>query len=116
MNKIFLAKMRAQLLAHKTAILERASQQHEIDSDGDETDEVQANFLIGLQSQLSGRDLNKLIQINAAIQKIKNGTFGICEDCEKDISEKRLNINPYFETCITCAEARELQEKREKRV
>ena len=37
--------------------------------------------------------------IVAALERIKNGTFGICEICKKEIEEKRLEANPAARTC-----------------
>lgn len=35
-----------------------------------------------------------------ALAKIKSGTYGKCEFCEKDIEEKRLSVNPAARTCL----------------
>lgn len=40
------------------------------------------------------------IQINKALQAIKDGTYGICEVSGNSISEKRLIANPSATTCI----------------
>ena len=46
---------------------------------------------------------NQLKQINKAIQKIQDGSYGICEDCKKEISQDRLLANPEAEYCQECA-------------
>jgi RNA polymerase-binding protein DksA len=43
-------------------------------------------------------------QINAALQRIETGDYGICDECGAEISEKRLEIVPYAALCIKCAE------------
>jgi RNA polymerase-binding transcription factor DksA len=45
---------------------------------------------------------NRLKEINQAIHKIKVGTFGICEECKKEIEVKKLEINPAADFCIDC--------------
>lgn len=51
---------------------------------------------------ISDNDLNLLMDIDNALDKIKNGTYGICEECEEKIIEKRLEANPVARYCITC--------------
>lgn len=87
----------------------------DIDTSGDETDEIQGNMLLELVNQLSSRDNFKITRINDALQKIENNTYGLCEDCGENIPEKRLLANPHFLTCIFCAEDRELEDKQRKR-
>ncbi len=55
------------------------------------------------------------MQIENALSKIERGEFGTCEDCEEAIAEKRLEINPYFSTCISCAELKEIDGKQRAR-
>jgi DnaK suppressor protein len=43
--------------------------------------------------------------------RIENGTFGICEICEEEISVKRLEARPVTTMCIRCKEEQEKQEK-----
>lgn len=44
-------------------------------------------------------------QINEALRKIENGTFGICDRCERHINPDRLRAIPYATLCIDCQEA-----------
>lgn len=43
-------------------------------------------------------------QIDNALLRIKNGSFGFCEQCGMQINENRLQIIPYASLCISCAE------------
>jgi len=45
-----------------------------------------------------------IIQIDNALLRIENKTFGICTDCGVEINEERLNVVPYAAFCISCAE------------
>jgi RNA polymerase-binding transcription factor DksA len=45
-----------------------------------------------------------LEEIGAALDRIKEGTFGRCEECEKDIPPARLEVLPYARYCVSCAE------------
>ncbi|KJR41519.1 transcriptional regulator, TraR/DksA family [Candidatus Magnetoovum chiemensis] len=46
----------------------------------------------------------KLDKIDEALQKIKNGTYGICEECGTQINEGRLKVLPYAVYCVECKE------------
>ncbi len=42
----------------------------------------------------------KLNEVNAALEKIKNGTYGVCEVGGEKIDEDRLEANPAASTCV----------------
>jgi DnaK suppressor protein len=50
-------------------------------------------------------------KIKKSLDDIENGTYGICENCEKEISIKRLEARPVARHCIKCKKALELKEK-----
>ena len=43
-----------------------------------------------------------LMEVDHALKKIDQGTFGKCESCDKDISKERLMALPYTRYCISC--------------
>ena len=43
-----------------------------------------------------------LAEIDAALERIEDGTYGICETCGRPISEDRLEAIPYATQCIDC--------------
>jgi len=45
-----------------------------------------------------------VMEIDKALLRMENNTFGICVECNKEINEQRLNIAPYSSLCINCAE------------
>lgn len=110
-KKVKVEKMKERLLLERNELIKKNSEAFVIDIDGDETDEIQGNMILELGKQLSSRDMEKIKLINSSLAKIKDGIYGICEDCGENIPEKRLNINPYFTTCVLCAEDREKELK-----
>ena|SRR5690242_9950164 len=44
-----------------------------------------------------------LDEIDAALERVSNGTYGTCEECGDDIGEGRLEARPVARTCIRCA-------------
>jgi DnaK suppressor protein len=115
LSKTFLKKIKERLLNERHELSEKSVRRPDIDTDGDETDEIQGNMLIELHNQLNTRNHVKLKQIADALQRVDDKSYGVCQDCEEDIPEKRLLINPYFLTCISCAEEREAEDKQRKR-
>ena len=47
--------------------------------------------------------------MDAALEKIRLGTYGKCEKCEGEIGIKRLEALPFAEYCISCQEEEERQ-------
>ena len=43
-----------------------------------------------------------LRDVNASLKRIKEGTYGTCKYCHKDITEQRLQIRPTSSACIEC--------------
>ncbi len=104
--------MQSDLLKRKEELLSKFGEVIEIDVDGDETDEIQGNLILQFNQHMNNRNSNQLRQINDALNRLKENNYGLCQDCEEEISEKRLMANPCFLTCISCAEERELEIKR----
>jgi RNA polymerase-binding transcription factor len=44
----------------------------------------------------------RLVDIKSAMEKIKKGTYGKCENCGKDIDIERLKIFPEAKFCVSC--------------
>ena len=53
------------------------------------------------------RNSKRLREVKAALQRMDEGTYGVCIDCETDVNLKRLTAVPWAATCITCQEAAE---------
>lgn len=65
----------------------------------DEADEVQEyDNMLALEHSLE----LKLKDVKNALEKIENGTYGICEKCGKKINEERLLACPEAKTCLKC--------------
>lgn len=84
-----------------------------LDSDDlpDEMDLASSEYLQSFTFRLRGREKTFLKKIDLAINKLEQGTFGICEDCGEDITVKRLEARPETTLCIRCKEDQEKHEK-----
>ena len=69
--------------------------------------ESDRNFFIRLKE----REQKLIKKIDSALEQIRNGTFGICERCSKEIGIKRLKARPVATLCIECKTIAEREEK-----
>jgi len=60
-----------------------------------------------MELRLMSEEGDILELIEKAIQRLVDGTYGVCQDCGERISEKRLEARPYAVYCIKCKSARE---------
>jgi len=71
------------------------------------TAEIDRNFML----RLRGRERKLLKKIEDAIDRIDQGTFGICDKCGEEINIKRLEARPVTSMCIECKTQQEEEEK-----
>lgn len=57
------------------------------------------------------RERKLISKIQKAIQKTEDRTYGICEECDEEITEDRLLVRPETTLCISCKEEQEKEEK-----
>jgi len=72
------------------------------DSTGDSADVAFESGSDEMASQLAELDARELNQIERALTKLKNGTYGVCEGCATKVGVARLNALPYTTYCIEC--------------
>ena len=76
----------------------------ELNDEGDYASVSNDNMVenaIGVQQEL------ELLEIDLALAKIKDGTYGICEMCEESIAIHRMKVKPHAKFCIDCREIAE---------
>jgi len=54
---------------------------------------------------LSAQALAAVDEIDIALGKIKEGTYGVCEQCHNVIPKERLRALPYAALCVQCKSA-----------
>jgi DnaK suppressor protein len=84
-----------------------------VEKSADQMDEIQYASERELAILNVDRESALLRQVKAALQRIHDGSFGTCIDCEWAISPKRLAAVPWASLCIRCQEAadRDSQER-----
>lgn len=70
----------------------------------DASSEAQVNEELEISTQLAAKSSDQLVKICAALDKAKDGTYGICEDCQEDIAIARLTALPFAIRCLGCQE------------
>lgn len=112
-KKILLEK-REELLGDINHISEETLKKSQKDASGDisgytfhmadvATDNYDREFSLGLASKERG----VLYEINHALQKLQDGSFGACEVCKKPITKARLKAMPYATLCLKCQQSKE---------
>jgi len=58
--------------------------------------------LKGFLHLLGDRDREKVLRVDDALERIAQGTYGLCERCEKPIATARLKAQPDSRYCLDC--------------
>ncbi len=102
---------------HFRALLEDLRQElrASLDSNDDSTNPVSPDRAIGrltrqdamlaqqMAIELKRRNQVRLSQVEQALRRVEEGTYGICARCEEEISVARLNVRPEAPFCVRCA-------------
>lgn len=106
-----LKQLKKDLLKHRADLLSRIELQESYRSskplNPDNSDLAHDYFIQERNSALQGGFDETLEQIDAALRRINEGTFGKCIRCGKDISAARLYAIPHADFCIDCQEIQE---------
>ena len=104
-----LVQVKERLMKRKNELEELLTQMtSEQVSDGqvqDPGDQALSATMETLKNSLQNTEVAELRRITTALDKIENGTYGICADCDDQISEKRLKMFPNAQRCLVCQEA-----------
>lgn len=77
------------------------------DNFADPTDRASHEANRNFELRIRDREHKLIKKIRKALDRIENGTFGICETCEEDISPERLKARPVTTQCIECKKREE---------
>jgi DnaK suppressor protein len=112
MNTNDLGYFKTFLLDQKSSILNKnmefkMEQQTEKEKLLDEAEVASREYTNSMSIHLHERDRSVLYQIERALAKIADGTYGQCESCKELIEVKRLKASPFSPLCIDCMEEKE---------
>lgn len=119
MDKKLIAEIRADLeaeharLEEEVETIEREGHEALSDASGENNyrdhmaDQGTATFNRELDMTLEENAREALAAVHSAIERIDEGTYGICARCGKEIADERLKAMPTATLCITCKAAEE---------
>ncbi len=113
-RKQLLHRMKAILLRRREAIGQslggelgrfNMSDDRSVGDDADMAADTDYGFI---NSQLAENESCELEQIERALEQMREGRYGVCDACGKNIAVSRLQALPYAIKCIRCQRATEL--------
>lgn len=105
-----LLTLRARLLGDMSQMADAAlkkDENHAVRMPSDMADVGTDAYEQELTLDLLGNEKEVLEQIEAALERIKDGTYGRCEECGHGIPKARLDAIPYTALCVKCASQQE---------
>ena len=79
---------------------------------GDAIDQASQSLEKEILFELSDSEMTDLGDIEAALRKIENDTYGVCEHCKRPIGKKRIKALPSARYCMVCQNGSEKQRAR----
>ncbi len=108
MDKKTLSHFKKILLREREQIVGEVKQTYassqELGQDGiqDIGDEAANIYNKQILLSLNENERKRLQELDEALDRMANGTYGICEECGEPISLKRLEVRPVAKYCVAC--------------
>ncbi len=67
-----------------------------LDTEADEVEQYENNLPVEHALE------TKLENVNKALSRISNNTYGVCKECKQEIEPERLEVNPSADLCSKC--------------
>lgn len=107
--------VRARLERERNQLIERLREMGVIDRDVDprpsglsnvfdEAESVQIDERREMGMMTRARVAERITRLTAALQRVEEGTYGVCQECGGRIEPARLRALPEAETCVKCQE------------
>jgi len=101
-----LVNRKAQIEKNISGVEEEIAQLRELELN-DEGDFASVSNDNMVENAIGNQQELELFEIDLALAKIKEGTYGICEMCEECVGVHRLKVKPHAKYCIDCREIAE---------
>ncbi|MEM7589223.1 MAG: TraR/DksA family transcriptional regulator [Myxococcota bacterium] len=82
------------------------------DNVGDEADQAVEDAGVSLETRLMDRDAKLLREVERALEKVKDNTYGLCEGTDEPIGYARLKLRPWTRYSVIYKEELEKESKR----
>lgn len=117
MRKAFLKTQREKLLDMRRQVLREMSKDLKQGREGAKEEGMDAYDLASEERDreisfiLTDRERGKIQAIQEALDRIDNGSYGVCDACEGEIAEGRLAALPFTQMCVNCQAEHEKEMK-----
>jgi DnaK suppressor protein len=121
-RKKFLADLNEQLLDTKAKLLAEIESELKAEREGNKDEGMDTYDLASEERDreihfiLSDRERVKIKQIDDALARLAEGSYGVCESCGLEIAEERLEAMPFTRLCRDCQQDQEREAKTQGRV
>jgi len=120
-RKKFLADLKDHLVENKAKLLAEIGAELKAEREGNK-DEGRDTYDLASEERdreinfiLSDRERTKIRQIDDVLERIADGSYGVCEACGLEIAEERLQIMPFTRLCRDCQQDQEREAKSQRR-
>jgi DnaK suppressor protein len=120
-RKKFLARMREHLAEMKEKLHGEIESELRAEREGNKDEGMDTYDLASEERDreinfiLSDRERVKVKQIDDALERLDDNTYGVCESCGLEIAEERLNAMPFTRLCRDCQQDMEREAKSQRR-
>jgi RNA polymerase-binding transcription factor len=120
-RKKFLAQVRENLLETRSKLLHEMDSEMKAEREGNKDEGMDTYDLASEERDreinfiLSDRERSKIKEIDEALARLADNTYGICESCGLEIAEERLDALPFTRLCRDCQQDQEREAKSQRR-
>ncbi len=110
MSKLNLEEIKDKLITERDSIIRKLSSNNLTIDDSEMPDPVDLavnNYSKNVMLSVSENDSRQLVLINEALERLSDDEYGLCQNCEEEIVDKRLNAVPWAKYCLQCQELNE---------
>jgi DnaK suppressor protein len=121
-RKKFMADLRQQLLDMKAKLLEEMELESKAEREGNKDEGLDTYDLASEERDreisfiLSDRERSKVKNIDDALERMEEGSYGVCDACGLEIAEERLTAMPFTRLCRDCQQEQEREARTQRRV
>src|SRR5579875_7396 len=118
----FMADLRQQLLDMRAKLLQEMDLEAKAEREGNKDEGLDTYDLASEERDreisfiLSDREHSKIKNIDDALERMDEGSYGVCDSCGLEIAEERLTAMPFTRLCRDCQQEHEREARSQKRV
>lgn len=121
-RKKFLADLKEHLADMKAKLLAEIDSELKAEREGNKDEGMDTYDLASEERDreinfiLSDRERVKITQIDDALERMEEASYGVCESCGLEVAEERLRAMPFTRLCRDCQQEQEREARSQRRV